>query len=403
MVTQNIESGPLEAKLGDRRISVLMIAMPNSVHTARWINQFRDTPLDITIIPSAISSVLHPSIRDLLVSDGPLRIRVPEEFQRFEQVVGMIDHVCFGIFRGMQLNSWLKSRQVEFDVVHALELQHAGYILSRINRDIHFSRVIISNWGSDVFWYQRFRRHRNRLLKLMSLATHYSCECERDIELAKELGFRGVAFPVHPNAGPVHSGHLLAADTAAVPSDRKIILVKGYTKFVGRADIALRAIEFAVEHCKNFEIVLYSSDRRSRKIARRITKRTGLVIRTLKPYEMAHEDMLNLFLSARVYLGVSMSDGISTSLLEAISSGTFPIQTNTSCVSEWVSDGVNGFIVDYKDPRVISHRIVEALSNDELVNGAARVNHQIAKDRLSSKSMLNDHLAFYQFHKTLDS
>lgn len=395
MFSQNIESGELAAELVDRRVSVLMIAMPNSVHTARWINQFRDTPLDVTIIPSAISSVLHPSIRDLLVSDGPLRIKVPKEFQRFEQVVGMIDHVSFGIVRGIQLNSWLKSRRVDFDVVHALELQHAGYILSRINGDNHFSRVIISNWGSDVFWFQRFRRHRNRLLKLMSLATHYSCECERDIELAKELGFRGVAFPVHPNAGPVYSGHLLSADTAAVPSDRKIILVKGYTKFVGRADIALRAIEFAAEHCKNFEIVLYSSDRRSRKIARRITKRTGLVIRALKPYEMAHEDMLNLFLSARVYLGVSMSDGISTSLLEAISSGTFPIQTNTSCASEWISEGVNGFIVDYRDPQSISEKIVEALTNDELVNHAAGINRRIANERLTSESMLNDHLRFY--------
>jgi glycosyltransferase involved in cell wall biosynthesis len=398
MVSRNKASGSLVAEFGDRRISVLMIAMPNSVHTARWINQFRDTPLDITIIPSAISSVLHPSIRDLLVSDGPLRLKILENFQRFEQVVGMVDHVSFGIVRGMQLNSWLKHRQGDFDVVHALELQHAGYILSRISHDYHFSRVIISNWGSDVFWFQRFRRHRNRLLKLMSLATHYSCECERDIELAKQLGFRGVAFPVHPNAGPIHSGHLFSADTAVAPSDRKIILVKGYTKFVGRADIALRAIEFAAEHCKNFEIVLYSSDRRSRKIARMITKRTGLVIRALKPYEMAHEDMLKLFLSARVYLGVSMSDGISTSLLEAIASGTFPIQTNTSCVSEWVSDGVNGFIVDYKDPRAISHRIVEALSNDELVNSAAAINNQIARERLSEKSMINDHLAFYQLH-----
>jgi glycosyltransferase involved in cell wall biosynthesis len=190
----------------------------------------------------------------------------------------------------------------------------------------------------------------------------------------------------------------LSADTAVSPSDRKIILVKGYTKFVGRADIALRAIELAADHCKNFEIVLYSSDRRSRNIARKITKRTGLVIRALKPYEMAHEDMLNLFLSARVYLGVSMSDGISTSLLEAISSGTFPIQTNTSCVSEWVSDGGNGFIVDFNDPLAIANKIVEALSNDELVNSAATINNQIARERLSAKSMINDHLAFYQLH-----
>lgn len=375
--------------------SILMIAMANSVHTARWINQFRNKSLQITIIPSAISSTVHPSINDLLDSDGPLTVTIPEEFQKFAKITGMIDHFSFGIIRGIRLNRWLKYRNREFEMVHALELQHAGYILSRIKDCTQFSRVIVSNWGSDVYWFQRFRRHRSRIGKLLSMATHYSCECERDIKLATNLGYRGVAFPVHPNAGPISNHHLYSAETADIPSVRKVILVKGYTKFVGRADIALRAIELAAEFCKDYQIVLYSSDKKSRKIAGGISSRTGLSIKTLKPYEMDHESMLKLFLSARVYLGVSMSDGISTSLLEAISSGTFPIQTNTSCASEWISEGVNGFIVDYKDSESISERIIEALQNDELVDKAAAINRVIANERLNSEGMLNDHLEFY--------
>jgi glycosyltransferase involved in cell wall biosynthesis len=106
--------------------------------------------------------------------------------------------------------------------------------------------------------------------------------------------------------------------------------------------------------------------------------------------------MLNLFMSARIYLGVSMSDGISTSLLEAISSGSFPIQTNTSCASEWIEDGVNGFTVDYTNPRIITQKIVEALTNDDLVDRAAKLNRSIAEKRLSAESMISDHLSFYQ-------
>ena len=175
-----------------------------------------------------------------------------------------------------------------------------------------------------------------------------------------------------------------------------MILIKGYTKFVGRADIALKAIEMCASVCKDYEIVVFSSDGKSRRIARGITKKTGLEIKCLKPGEMSHNEMLELFRSARLYLGVSMSDGISTSLLEAISSGTFPIQSNTSCANEWIVDGVNGFTVDYTNPRIISQKIVEALTNDDLVDRAARLNRSIAETRLSAESMISDHLSYYQ-------
>ena len=62
--------------------SVLMIAMTNSIHTARWINQFRGVSMQITLIPSTGTSNVHPMIKDLLNSEGPLKLKVPENFRR---------------------------------------------------------------------------------------------------------------------------------------------------------------------------------------------------------------------------------------------------------------------------------------------------------------------------------
>jgi hypothetical protein len=48
---------------------------------------------------------------------------------------------------------------------------------------------------------------------------------------------------------------------------------------------------------------------------------------------------------ARIYLGVSKTDGISTSLLESIARGAFPIQSVTSCANEWVEHYKSGYLL----------------------------------------------------------
>ncbi len=52
---------------------------------------------------------------------------------------------------------------------------------------------------------------------------------------------------------------------------------------------------------------------------------------------------------SRANIGFSKSDGISTSLLEAMTMGAFPIETGTACASDWIQDGVSGAIVSLGD------------------------------------------------------
>jgi glycosyltransferase involved in cell wall biosynthesis len=69
-----------------------------------------------------------------------------------------------------------------------------------------------------------------------------------------------------------------------------------------------------------------------------------------------------------------MGDAISTSLIEAMSVGSFPIQSNTSCANEWITDGETGIIVPPEDPEIIELAIRKAISDDNLVDNAAIVN-----------------------------
>ena len=86
--------------------------------------------------------------------------------------------------------------------------------------------------------------------------------------------------------------------------------------------------------------------------------------------------------SARLSIGLSISDAISTSLLEAMIMGSFPIQSNTGSGDEWINDGENGILVEPNSPEDIASAIRSALVDDEMVNKAAEINVKLAEERL---------------------
>jgi glycosyltransferase involved in cell wall biosynthesis len=93
-----------------------------------------------------------------------------------------------------------------------------------------------------------------------------------------------------------------------------------------------------------------------------------------KKGSLAHQEVLGIFAKSRIYIGLSMSDGISTSLLEAMSMGAFPIQTNTSCADEWVVDGMTGILIREINSETVSNAMLKALIDNELIDGALAAN-----------------------------
>jgi glycosyltransferase involved in cell wall biosynthesis len=86
-------------------------------------------------------------------------------------------------------------------------------------------------------------------------------------------------------------------------------------------------------------------------------------------------------------LAISISDGISTSMLEAMAMGSFPIQTSTSCANEWIKDRDTGFIVDPDNVGQIARRLKRALTDDFLVDAAAPRNAAVIRDRANPESI----------------
>jgi glycosyltransferase involved in cell wall biosynthesis len=283
------------------------------------------------------------------------------------------------------------------DLIHSMEFQHCAYNVLQARKYCRrgFPAWLATNWGSDIYFYRQFDDHLRQIKEILSLANFYSCECARDVRIAAELGFRGTVLPVAPNAGGFDVPEARRWRTMTPPSRRKLVMIKGYQHFAGRALTALEAVERCADQLRDYEIVIFSAMAEAAERAHELMAYTPLKNIIILP-RVPHDQMLRLFARARVYLGVSVSDGISTSALEALAMGAFPIQTNTSCCDEWFEDGKGGFLVPPDNVEMIADRLRHALTDDVLVDEAAEHNWPTVVERLDADGMTEQVARFYR-------
>ncbi len=295
---------------------------------------------------------------------------------------------------GEVVDPWFAARaltkaiaQIRPDLIHSMEFQHCAYLVLEAKGLIAgaFPRWLASNWGSDIHHFAQFDDHRRQIVRVLENLDFYAAECERDVALARNLGYVGPVFPIVPSSGGFDLAACTRLRAPGPTSARRIVVVKGYQHFVGRALTALQVVADNADLLAGYEVLVYSATPDVVAAAQEIRRARGIDLRCLP--RLSHDEMLAIFGRARIYIGLSESDAISTGVLEAMVMGALPIQTNTSCCNEWFADGEGGFIVDLKAPGTISERLRRALQDDALVDRAAAANWEVAQRRLDIREI----------------
>jgi len=373
---------------------ILITAMANSIHTARWIDQIADRGWDIHLFPSTNSWVeVHPALKNVTLHHTGFRNPAKNaKGVRFEGVSlvrramdvwrGTVRREEDGTRRQAERLSRLVAR-LSPDVVHSLEFQHAGYLTLEAKRRKGgpFPPWIATNWGSDIYLFGRLAEHAPKIREVLAGCDYYSCECLRDVALAKSFGFSGTVLPVFPNAGGFDLAETACLRQQGPASGRRGIMLKGYQHWGGRALAGLRALERCADLLGDYEVWIYSASPDVAVAAELFAKSTGVRV-TLLAKDTPHSEILSRHGRARISIGLSISDAISTSLLETMVMGAFPIQSWTSCADEWIEEGRTGLLVPPDDPETIEAAIRKALTDDGLVDRAEEENLRVAALRL---------------------
>ncbi len=375
--------------------TILLIAIPDSIHTYRWVRQMDTDGWDVHLFSSIGGAVVRPGMEGVKFHH-PLylswkRLNVALLGRVTPYLARAIDFIRRRVIERVIPNFYARQlakviKRIRPDLVHSMEIQGAGYLTLEAKQESSgvFPPWLVTNWGSDIFLYGRTREHRERIREVLEHSDYYSCECERDIGLARAFGFKGKAMPVFPNTGGFPLDDLAKIRDVYSTSNRRVIMLKGYQNWAGRALVGLRTLERCADLLSGYEVVIYSAGADVMLAAELFTEHVGVPVRVL-PHKTSHQEMLAWHARARVSIGLSISDAISTSLLEAMVMGSFPIQSCTACANEWIQHGISGMIVPPEDPDVIEKAIRIALSDDALVDEAAKVNWRTAQERLDAK------------------
>ena len=382
------------------RKKVLIIGLVDSVHLGRWLKQFSTEEIDFYIFASKKYRKLHRITMSLTKQNQLSKFNFLSPIKS-KFLVGYIDFLYFELL-GKFLQKFTRTffltlllKREKFDYIHAIEIQGAGYLLDSLEFKLIEDKVIImTNWGSDIFYYRKFTDDVLRIRSVLSKADFYSAECKRDYALAREFGFTGIDLPCIPNAGGFE---LHQDDLNQIPTSlRKSILIKGYGGTFGRADLVIPLLPKILASYPEFRVHVYSVTDDILKMVKALPSEIQLRVKiTTNRERISHSKMMFEFANSRIHIGCSESDGISTAFLESLVTGAYPIQTNTSCANEYVNLGVVASIVRLNQNEILD-QIYLALEDDSLVDRASELNYKVAQKYLDYKVVQNKALKFYK-------
>ncbi|HEY5984748.1 MAG TPA: glycosyltransferase family 4 protein [Anaerolineales bacterium] len=392
----------------DRHLRILFVAQAISIHTARWISQLTDQGWDLHVF-DMLGSFPHAELQGvteyslLLPRKIPILAKEPSYGHDFFLTRGwdpfpisLAGFFIRRLFRRRAQRLAALIQKLKPDVIHAIELQTQGYELLPVMDIVGDlgAPCILSTWGSDLFYFQHFPAHLEKIQRLLSTCDYLIPDCHRDEALARDLGFRGQIPLVLPGSGgyPVEKMRRLMAPGPV--HTRRLIMVKGYQGWAGRAQDALDALGLCSDVLSGYEIVVYVASDSVRRSVAEMRARTGLNLRILE--RSPHTEILKLFGRARLAIAVNITDGIPNAMLEAMTMGAFPIQSNTESTAEWITHGRNGLLVEPGDPAGIAKSIRRALSDDALVDQAAERNLHLVTDRLDLSTVKPQVIEMYR-------
>lgn len=375
---------------------ILFIGEPGSIHAVRWMSQFKDLGWDLHIFsgsktpsqpsPELNFGTLYTAI-DVIAPHG-LKIRRIPPPETTEDLAAIIAQLV---------------KEIEPDIVHTL-----GLCVNWENRALPVALAkeilaqqftapwIYSSWGADLDFFGAQPEQAPFVNRVLRQVDYHISECCRDERLASSFGFCGVSLPRMPAFGGVSWQSPIGTSP---PSKRRVLVLKGRDISdgdpVGRALHIVYAILGCHDVLKDFTIKAVQVGDCVASWLDRLQRTTGLTIKRV-PRLPQHNQVISLIAESRVFIAMTVNDGLPSSLVEAMSLGSLPIHSSLEPISEWINDGVNGSLVDVNRIADISKAIRRAALDDQFVDEAARINSQIVHEKLDYENVRRQAVAIYQ-------
>jgi len=262
------------------------------------------------------------------------------------------------------------------DLVHAMRIPYEGMLAVQALRESPDLPLLVSVWGNDFTlhavsnpWMGSATR------RALARANALHVDCQRDLRLAHRWGYpQGKPAIVLPGNGGVQTE--LFYPPGGERSTETVINPRGFRAYV-RNDTFFQAIPMVLARRPGWLDEL------------------GIAAAVELLPILPRSQMADLFRRAAVAVSPSTHDGTPNTLLEAMACGCFPIAGDLESLREWITPGVNGLLVDPRDPRALAEAILTALEQPELRGQAVSWNLNLIAERAEHSKVMADAKRFY--------
>jgi glycosyltransferase involved in cell wall biosynthesis len=374
---------------------ILFIAEPGSIHAARWIQQFKDCNWDIHISTGSTNSshvcdefnygTIHHTSSEKFPGEAKRGVAAADSFITLVQsLASLIDTLRPDVIHILGICVNMENRAIP--LIHAMKIRTTSNKIP----------IVYSSWGTDLDYVASIPAFRPVVQEILSQCNFHLSECDRDIRLARALGFTGRSLGKLPAFG----GTTWVPESFPIvtPSQRELIYIKARDALdrdpIGRASTAINSLLFAYPYFTGKSIGLFQSGDYINCFAEQVTKITSLNIRTV-PRLPSHRQLVEALSLSCIYTSITINDGLPSTLVEAMSVGAFPIHSNLEPIREWITDGENGLLVEPDDVAGVAKAFKRALTDSALVNRAAQINVALVKNKLSDEVVKPKSIALY--------
>ena len=359
---------------------LLVVGMVTSSHTANYLNRIVDSDWEVEVFDAMFAGPPHPETPPLRVHAA----RAAEDPGDLAcEVVPAPEFTTEFAVRARQLSDWID--EYEPDLIHSLAFQQAGCLtdVTRILRGGLPCPWLANSWGSCITMSPRFPGFLERTVSILRGADYFGTECHKEIALARSLGMTAKPVGVWPNVAGLDAGLARSLTAEGPTSDRRSIMVKGALSGIQTGHVMVDALDRAGDALAGYELLTYQTDPRIEADFQRVADRhdaTWVRLSSFSANERTHEEMLAAHGRSRCSVALNMSDGMSSSFIEAAACGSYPVHSDTGCGHEAITGGRGATYVSPTDPEEVGRAIRRALTDDDLVDTAATSNYRVAAE-----------------------
>lgn len=257
-------------------------------------------------------------------------------------------------------------RQLQPDLIHAGPVQTCGLFVALSG----FRPFLLMSWGSDIL-ARPYQSIISRIVTRFTIkrADIIACDClavrDKIIELTGFPPGNIIIFPWGVSLDLFKPGpsRLKLRQKLGWQNNKVVISTRSMEPIYG-IEVFLEAVKRVVTEMPEVRF-LVAGDGSLRPQVQDFIARYNLEDAIYLAGRVSHDMLPDYFNEADLYVSSSFSDGTSVSLLEAMACKLPVVVTDLASNREWITPGVNGWLVPSGDYEALSKTLLEALRSEE--------------------------------------